>query len=75
MNYDPRLGDIRVPTMVIAGALDQSTPPDRMQLYQERIAGAQMAVVPDAGHLPNVENPKDFNRALAGFLDALEGQT
>jgi len=75
MNYDPRIGDIRVPTMVIAGALDQSTPPDRMQLYQERISGAQMAVVPDAGHLPNVENPEGFNRALAGFLDALEGQT
>ena len=75
MNFDPRLGDIRVPTMVIAGALDQSTPPDRMQHYQERIAGAQMAVVPDAGHLPNVENPTGFNRALAGFLDALEGQT
>ena len=34
-----------------------------------------MAVVPDAGHLPNVENPKDFNSALVGFLDALEGQT
>ena len=74
MNYDPRIGDIRVPTMVIAGALDQSTPPDRMQLYQERISGAQMAIVPDAGHLPNVENPEGFNRALAGFLDALEGQ-
>ena len=75
MNYDPRLGDIRVPTMVIAGALDQSTPPGRMQLYQERIAGAQMAVVPDAGHLPNVENSKGFNSVLAGFLDTLEGQT
>lgn len=72
MNYDPRVGDIQVPTMVIAGELDQSTPPDRMALYKERIAGAQMAVVPNAGHLPNVENPADFNRALAAFLDALE---
>ncbi len=75
MNYDPRIDEIRVPTMVIAGALDRSTPPDRMALYRDRIPDAQMAVVPDAGHLPNVENPEGYNQVLSEFLDGLAEDT
>ena len=69
MNYDDRLAEIDVPTMVIAGECDQPTPPQRMELYRDGIKGARMAVVEGAGHLPNVEQPDGFNRALAEFLD------
>ena len=33
--------------------------------------GARLVVVPDAGHISNLENPAEFNRALADFLDRL----
>ena len=32
MNYDDRLGEVRTPTLVLAGAQDSSTPPARMQM-------------------------------------------
>lgn len=71
MNYDDRLGEIRTPTLVLAGAQDSSTPPARMQMYKDGIAGAQMEVLQEAGHFPNVEQPEAFNETLRNFLDGL----
>lgn len=71
MRYDSRLGEIKTPTMVIAGEIDAPTPPARMEIYRDQIAGAGWAVIEGAAHLPNVEKPDAFNKALAGFLDQL----
>ena len=57
--------------MVIAGEIDDPTPPERMKVYRERIDGAKWAVIQDAAHLPNFEKPDAFNKALAVFLDTL----
>jgi 3-oxoadipate enol-lactonase len=70
MDFDPRIGGIRVPTMVIAGSDDVATPPARMELYRDNIPGAKMAVVPNTGHMPYAEDADAFNRIFAGFLDA-----
>ena len=43
MNYDGRLAEITTPTLIIAGSEDASTPPARMQMYAEGIAGARIA--------------------------------
>jgi len=72
MNYDDRLEHLSVPTMVIAGELDRATPPERMQLYRDRIPGARMAIIDGAGHFPFIDQPAAYNAALAGFLDGLE---
>ncbi len=37
-----------------------------------RIPGAELEVIPRAGHLSNLENPEAFNRALITFLSRLE---
>jgi 3-oxoadipate enol-lactonase len=70
MGFDDRIAGITLPTMIIAGEKDIATTPQRMTLYRDNIAGAQMAVIADAGHMPYVEQAGDFNAALAGFLDA-----
>ena len=72
MNFDDRLDRIDTPTMVIAGEFDQPTPPERMMLYRDNISGAQMAVIPGAGHFPFVDQPDAFNRTLRKFLDSLD---
>ncbi len=71
MRFDDRLGDIAVPTMVIAGEQDSATTPDRMTLYRDRIAGARMAIVENAGHMPYVEQADAFTAVLRDFLDGL----
>ena len=62
-----RLGEVRAPTLVIAGAQDVSTPPERGEQLADGIAGAELRVL-DAGHLANVEQAADFTAALVGFL-------
>ena len=69
MDFDSKLGEIKVPTMVIAGELDIPTPPSRMAVYREEINGAKWGVVKGAGHLPNFEKPIIFNRLLRDFLE------
>ncbi|NKB56478.1 MAG: alpha/beta fold hydrolase [Alphaproteobacteria bacterium] len=71
MDFDPRVGEIDLPTMVIAGSDDIATTPERMTLYRDSIPGAKMEIIPNAGHMPYVEAADAFNVVLAGFLDAL----
>jgi pimeloyl-ACP methyl ester carboxylesterase len=63
-----RLAAVSVPTLVIVG--EQDTP---FMAHSERmtktIAGAQLAVIPDAGHSPQFESPDAWSAALNAFLD------
>ena len=68
MNYDNRLAEIRTPTLIVAGAKDSSTPPSRMQMYADGIAGARMEIIEAAGHFPNIDQPGAFNAVLDGFI-------
>lgn len=72
MNFDPRIGEIDLPTMVIAGSDDIATTPERMTLYRDGIPGAKMSVIPNAGHMPYAEEPVAFNKILGAFLDSLQ---
>ena len=71
MDFDCQLGDICLPTMIIAGELDMPTPPSRMAMYRDQIKGAKWGVVEGAAHLPNFEKPQLFNKLLREFLDGL----
>jgi pimeloyl-ACP methyl ester carboxylesterase len=68
-----RLGDlasIRVPTLVIVG--EQDTPfIASSQRMADAIRGASLAVLPDAGHSPQFENPDAWWSAVSGFLASL----
>lgn len=61
---------ISAPVLVIAGAADPATPPDHAHQIAEAIEGAQLAVLPDAAHLSNIEQTDLFNAAVAEFLTA-----
>jgi pimeloyl-ACP methyl ester carboxylesterase len=54
-DFRERLGQIRAPTLVIAGADDAATTPADAALIAERVPGARLVVVDDAAHLANVE--------------------
>jgi 3-oxoadipate enol-lactonase len=71
MDYDGRLGEVHTPTLVLAGAQDSSTTPERMQMYKDGIAGAKMELLDGAGHFPNVEQPDAFNAVLEEFLSGV----
>lgn len=60
------------PTLVIVGEEDCVTPLPLAEELASRISGAQLAVVPRAGHISNVENPVDFNQLVLEFLSGSE---
>ncbi len=62
------LAQIRVPTLLIVGDQDVITTPDEMREVARGIAGAELVVLPGAGHLTALESPVEFNAALAKFL-------
>ncbi|MGH7699437.1 MAG: alpha/beta fold hydrolase [Gemmatimonadales bacterium] len=62
---------IAVPTLVLVGADDQLTPPPGAERLAAAIRGAQLAVIPAAGHLAPLEQPLAVGRALGDFLASL----
>jgi 3-oxoadipate enol-lactonase len=65
----PALAQISVPTLVITGEADQLTPPADGRVLAEAIPGARMVMIPRAGHLCPLENPRAVNRALRAFVE------
>lgn len=59
---------IAVPTLLLYGEHDRLTPPGVGQALHSRIAGSEFAVIGNAGHLSNIEQPEAFNAALLDFL-------
>jgi 3-oxoadipate enol-lactonase len=67
----PMLRGIACPTLVLVGEWDQGTPPADARVMAEGIPGAKLEIIPQAGHLSNLEQPEAFNRALVAFLETL----
>lgn len=58
---------IRVPTLIIAGAWDESTPPRQAEELHAALPGSELVVLP-AAHLSNIEQPERFTAAVLAFL-------
>lgn len=65
-----RLASIRAPTLVLVGEHDQPQIQEIAGLLEVEIAGARRVLLPGAAHLPNLEQPALFNRAVLEFLGA-----
>jgi pimeloyl-ACP methyl ester carboxylesterase len=64
----PDLPGITAPTLVVTGEDDFITGPVNAREIAERIAGAELVLLPDCGHFVFVEQPRRFAAAVAGFL-------
>jgi len=65
------LGKIQVPTLILQGELDAVILMTSAKLLNEKIQGSKFSVIPKAGHLSNLDNPKEFNSKLIEFLEGL----
>lgn len=61
------LSTIACPTTVVCGVEDTVTPPAECEALARAIPGARFVLIPDAGHLPNIERPGAFARVLEGL--------
>lgn len=70
-----RLGEVRCPALVIVGEEDPGTPVEMARQIHAALPSAELAILRSASHLSNVEQPAEFTRVLAGFLDKLTGRS
>lgn len=71
MDQRSAIAAIRAPTLVVAGASDQATPPADGRFLAENIPGARYVEL-DAAHLSNVEAAGPFTDAVVRFLSGEE---
>jgi 3-oxoadipate enol-lactonase len=67
-DFRERLGEVQAPTLVIAGADDPATPPERAALLADPIPNAKLVVLPDAAHLANVGQPAAFSQTVLDHI-------
>ncbi len=67
-----RLPTIQVPTLVVVGQDDKPQPVFRAQQIADGIPGAELAIIPNAGHLSTVDNPAAVNNVMQRFFAALD---
>ena len=63
-----KFAKVTVPTLGIVGEHDRLTTPERMAEVMALIPGSELKIINSASHLPNIERPDEFNRALSEFL-------
>lgn len=62
------LREIRQPVIILHGADDQIIPVQEAEAMQHAIADSQLEVLPESGHLLNMEQPEMFNASVRGFI-------
>jgi len=63
------LTKVNVPTLVLIGDSDDATPIAESEYIRDNIHGAEIKVIPDAGHLSTIDSPAEFTAELKEFLD------
>ena len=66
-----RLGDLNMPVLVIVGAQDTAYILAAADYMTERLPSARKALIEDAAHLPNMDQPRQFQGIVQDFLKSL----
>ena len=74
INVTDRLEALTCPVIVIVGEEDPGTPIEMAREIHGALPQAELEILRAASHLSNLEQPDEFNRVLAGFLDKAAGK-
>jgi proline iminopeptidase len=72
-NYDSidRLPELDLPVLFIGGEFDEARPAT-LREFQAAVPGSQVVIIPDAGHVVNIDQTELFNEALLHFIRSVE---
>lgn len=65
---DGKLHEIKAETLVLWGKEDELMPVEFAYQFAENIPKTQLKIIPQCGHVPQIEKPKEFNQMLRDFL-------
>jgi triacylglycerol lipase len=65
---DTKLSSVHTPTLVVWGANDALLPFSMGERFHAGISGSKLVAIKECGHVPELEKPEEFNRALLDFM-------
>ncbi|MEO6977973.1 MAG: alpha/beta hydrolase [Mucilaginibacter sp.] len=65
------LPTINVPALVVVGRQDEFTPVAKAEEMQDSLQNCKLVIIEDAGHMPNLEHPDEFNGVVLDFLEGI----
>jgi 3-oxoadipate enol-lactonase len=70
LNFDftAKLPSLKVPALVVCGAMDEGMPPAGNKKIAELVPGARYEEIANARHFPNVEQADTFNKLMMDWL-------
>jgi 3-oxoadipate enol-lactonase len=68
LDLSAELSAVSNPTMVIAGEIDQTTPPEMGEIVAAGIPGSRIEIIADCGHCPQLEQPTQLASLIDDFL-------
>lgn len=70
-DHTSALSLITFPALIIVGEEDEFTPVSAAEYMRNKISHAKLEIITSAGHIPNMEQPDQFNRLLKKYLTEL----
>jgi proline iminopeptidase len=68
LDLTPRLGQIGVPTLIVAGDDDFITPLEKSEILHREIPNSELYIIPRSGHMPYFEQPEPFQWVVRSWL-------
>jgi len=67
-DYSSLLENFDLPALIIGAAQDSAVPPEDLRVLSEGLPNNELCIIPQAGHMANLEQPEAFNECLLHFL-------
>jgi pimeloyl-ACP methyl ester carboxylesterase len=67
-----QLNEIKIATLVVSAEYDLALCKEVAAILAKGIQGAKMISIKNAGHMMNMDNPKEFNKAISEFIDKVK---
>src|SRR4051794_38968329 len=68
LDLRPQLSKVKVPVLVLVGEHDEATPPPMSHELAAGLPNAELKVLPGCAHVPPLQSPELFLKAIDGFL-------
>jgi 3-oxoadipate enol-lactonase len=72
LNITDKIAAIKLPTLVVVGALDPATPPAAAEVIHKQIAGSKLVIMPGVSHMLQEEEPAAFAAVIVPFLASVK---
>ena len=63
-----RVSEIKIPTLIIVGENDKSTPIEMSQYLNREIEGSKLKIIPQSKHIVMIDKPEELNEIIEEFI-------